>query len=236
MKRISMIVGMAVIAALVFRVPVANAGEHPGEEQKEHAGEKHKEHAGEEHKEHTGEKHKEHGGEEHKEHAGEEHKEHGGEEHKEHGGEKVDDDDKADEHSGLPVDRTRARMSASKAFGAAEIKLTLLAHIKTETQKNGGVFLIADPQEGNKQLALKFEKIHDPVRRIKGKGYFACSDFSIVGDTQGKLYDLDFWLNPVNGHLEITDTKIHKNPKLENGAWVKSARYTFVNDNPVVIQ
>lgn len=185
---------------------------------------KHNEHAGSavsSSGEHAG---KEHAGKDaSKEHAGKEHagkeagKEHAGKEHagKEHAGK---------EHAG----------SATKV-SAQNIKDAMNAHITAETAKGGGVFKIKD-EKTSENLELNFVKIHDPVRKIDGKGYFACTDFSVKGAPE-KLYDLDFWLNPgTDGKLAVTATKIHKHPKQTGGKWEKEARYTFENDKPVEIQ
>ncbi|NQV42298.1 MAG: hypothetical protein HQ506_08095 [Candidatus Marinimicrobia bacterium] len=145
------------------------------------------------------------------EHGGQEHggQEHGGQEHggQEHGGE------------------------AAQTFTAAEIKGAMNAYIAM--REDEGIFKIADEKTGE-ELQLKFVKIHDPVRKIEGKGFFACTDFEVVGES-GKLYDLDFWLNPENGKLKVTEEKIHKHPIKTDAGWEKKARYTFINDNPVEI-
>jgi hypothetical protein len=71
------------------------------------------------------------------------------------------------------------------------------------------------------------------VRQIDGNTYFACTDFAVIGEEK-KLYDLDFWLNPVSGALSVYEEKIHKEPRwsLIYG-WYKQPRYTFVNDQVV---
>lgn len=134
------------------------------------------------------------------------------------------------EHGGKPAKEHAGEKAAT--FTASQIKKAMQGHINKEIKNHGGVFLIKDPKQGNVELRLKFVKIHDPVRQIEGKGYFACTDFEVVGEP-GKLYDLDFWLNPRDGQLAVTETKIHKEPKLVDGQWAKTARYTFVNDKPV---
>lgn len=118
-------------------------------------------------------------------------------------------------------------------FNAQEIKDTMLAHIESKVQADNGVLKIYDDKV-SQILQLKFVKIHDPVRKIEGKGYFACTDFEVVGEA-GKLYDLDFWLSAQNGALVVTDTRIHKEPAGTRGAWEKKERYTFINDNPVEV-
>ncbi|NQV16893.1 hypothetical protein HQ531_15625 [bacterium] len=141
--------------------------------------------------------------------------EHGGQEHggQEHGGQ---------EHGGEAV----------QEFSAADIKGAMNVYITGREEE--GVFKIHDEKTGE-DLNLKFIKIHDPVRKIEGKGFFACTDFEVVGETD-KLYDLDFWLNPEDGTLKVYDEKIHKHPVAIEGGWEKKARYTFVNDNPVEIE
>ncbi|MDP2600367.1 MAG: hypothetical protein Q8P84_06505, partial [Deltaproteobacteria bacterium] len=141
-----------------------------------------------------------------------------------------------DEHAGKPAKKEHPgeEHAGSKApdFNAVQIKGAMKAHIEKNTKK--GVFAIQDPKT-QENLKLKFVKIHDPVRKIEGKGYFACTDFEVIGE-KGKLYDLDFWLNPKDGTLLVTETKIHKEPKKQGEGWVKVERYTFVNDKPVVIK
>ena len=157
-------------------------------------------------------------------------KEHAGKEHagKEHAGK---------EHAGTAATSPAASPAATpRTYNAAEIKAAMTEHIKTQTA-NGGVLAIKDEKTGE-DLKLEFVLIHDPVRVVEGKGYFACSDFKPKGDKAGKLYDLDFWLKPdASGKLAVYDTKIHKHP--EQGAdkkWTKKERYTFINDNPVEVK
>jgi len=112
-----------------------------------------------------------------------------------------------------------------------DIKAAMAAHIARRADANG-VFRLKDERTGE-TLQLKFVKIHDPVRKIDGNTYFACTDFAVIGKEK-KLYDLDFWMNPVDGTLTIYDEKIHKEPRwsLIYG-WYKQPRYTFVNDQVV---
>jgi len=123
---------------------------------------------------------------------------------------------------------------SAEAFTADQIKAAIRMYIKAKTQADGGVFTLHDDKTGQ-DLALEFVKIHDPVRKIEGKGYFACTDFRVQGEPQ-KLYDLDFWLNPEGGTLTVTRTSIHKEPKRVGTEWVEVPRYTFEGDNPVEVR
>ncbi|MEJ2621207.1 MAG: hypothetical protein P8163_13350 [Candidatus Thiodiazotropha sp.] len=109
-----------------------------------------------------------------------------------------------------------------------DIKSTMLQHIEDVVDENG-VFRLRDDKTGE-QLALRFVRIHDPVRQIGSDIYFACTDFHVLGEPD-KLYDLDFWMNDKTGQLKIYQSKVHKEPRwsLLYG-WYKQPRYTFVND------
>ncbi len=121
--------------------------------------------------------------------------------------------------------------AAAQQFYVEDIKAAMLAYIVAQVDTDG-VFHMRDDKTGE-TLALRFVKIHDPVRQIDGDTYFACTDFHVLGETE-KLYDLDFWLNPSTGHLAVYDSKVHKEPRrsLLYG-WYKQPRYTFVDDRVV---
>lgn len=110
-------------------------------------------------------------------------------------------------------------------FKAWEIKAAMHAHIAEKVKEGSGVFKLKDDKTGV-ELALEFVKIHDPVRKVEGEGYFACSDFRVVGEPE-KLYDLDFWLKQEGDKLVVTKTRVHKEPVKEGTQWVKKARYGF---------
>lgn len=135
----------------------------------------------------------------------------------------------ADEHPGEHPG------SEAKEFTASEIKKAMMDHINKGTKAGGGVFKLKDAGDGGKELSLKFAQIHDPVRKIAGKGYFACIDFQVSGGAKDQLYDIDFWLEPKDGKLVVTETKVHKVPVKNGGTWAKKERYNFDGDKPVVV-
>lgn len=145
------------------------------------------------------------------EHPGEEHpgEEHPGEEHPGEGAQ-------AQEGSGPDQN--------AQTFTAQQIKSALNSHIERTVQQGGGVFRITDETTGE-PLELTFVQIHDPVRKLEGRGYFACTDFQVRGGQT--VYDIDFWLNPQNGQLQVTETRIHKKDGVP--------RYTFHQDQIVEI-
>ncbi len=118
-----------------------------------------------------------------------------------------------------------------KTYYVKDIKKAMMDYIAEEIDENG-IFHMYDEKTGE-TIALKFVKIHDPVRVINSSTYFACTDFH-VADNPKKLYDLDFWMNPETGKLKVYRSKIHKEPRksLIYG-WYKQPRYTFVDDKVV---
>lgn len=121
----------------------------------------------------------------------------------------------------------------ARKFYVDDIKDAMHKHI-ANTVDGKGVFHLRDDRTGE-MLALRFVKIHDPVRKIDGQTYFACTDFAVEGEDD-KLYDVDFWMRPDGEVLAIYDTKVHKEPRrsLLYG-WYKYPRYTFVNDRVVTL-
>lgn len=119
--------------------------------------------------------------------------------------------------------------SSSGRYSAKQIKAAMREHIARRTRLGmPGVFEITDPRT-SRQLKLTFQKIHDPVRTLVGDFYFACTNFGTVGNPD-KTYDLDFWLQPLDGELRVYAENVHKLPVREDGAWGQQPRYNFVDD------
>ena len=113
-------------------------------------------------------------------------------------------------------------------FYVDDIKAAMTEHIQSLTVADGYWHTVDDKTLD--ELVLKFIQVHDPVRQINQGVYFACTDFHEQGNDE-KVYDMDFWLAPVDGVLKVFQTKVHKEPRhtLLYG-WYKHPRYTFVND------
>jgi transcription initiation factor IIE alpha subunit len=104
-----------------------------------------------------------------------------------------------------------------------QVESAVHEHIARATKD--GVLHVRDEKSG-RDLSLEFVEIHKPLRRLEGKGYFACSDFRERGSGE-KFYDLDFWLVEKDGRLDVTEVRIHKEPVEEDGRWVQVPRYSF---------
>ena len=127
-----------------------------------------------------------------------------------------------------PVFANEEAPAQKREYFADDIKETMIKYIQASVDADG-IFLMPDDKTGQ-TLALKFVKIHDPVRQIGTDIYFACTDFHVVGEPD-KLYDLDFWMNDKTGQLGVYKSKVHKEPRWSwLYGWYKQPRYTFVND------
>ncbi len=141
---------------------------------------------------------------------------------------------------GAPMERAGDALKppgqGSAAFTPEQAKVAVNDFIQAKLREGSGVYRLTDDKTGEK-LDLEFVdiaivsverlwRIHDPTRRVEGSGYFACTSFRPVGPDKEKLYDIDVWLSPREGKLEVTAVLIHKEPRWVGGKWVKVPRYT----------
>jgi hypothetical protein len=113
---------------------------------------------------------------------------------------------------------------AEKRVSTADISAGIKQNIEAETKKGSdGKFHVK--HEGQ-DLALNLIKVHDDrLQDLGGGKYFACVDMK---GTDGKIYDIDFFLTGEPGKMKVTDTAVHKvdgkplyNWKEESGKWNK---------------
>ena len=112
---------------------------------------------------------------------------------------------------------------AAKQVSTADISAGIKKNITADTNKSDGKFHVK--YEGQ-DLALDLIKVHDDRLQDLGDGkYFACVDMK---GTDGKTYDIDFFLTGQPGKMKVTDAAVHKidgkplyNWKEENGKWNK---------------
>ena len=113
---------------------------------------------------------------------------------------------------------------AEKQVSTADISAGIKTNIDAKSKKSpDGKFHVN--HEGQ-ALALDLVKVHDDrLQDLGGGKYFACVDMKA---TDGKTYDIDFFLNGQPGKMKVTETSVHKidgkpiyNWKEENGTWHK---------------
>ena len=113
---------------------------------------------------------------------------------------------------------------AEKGVSTADISAGIKKNIDGQSKKS------ADQKfhvkyEGQ-DLALDLIKVHDDrLSDLGGGKYFACVDMKA---TDGKTYDIDFFLTGQPGKMKVTETSVHKidgkplyNWKEESGKWQK---------------
>ena len=113
---------------------------------------------------------------------------------------------------------------AEKGVSTADISAGIKKNIDGQSKKS------ADQKfhvkyEGQ-DLALDLIKVHDDrLSDLGGGKYFACVDMKA---TDGKTYDIDFFLTGQPGKMKVTETSVHKidgkplyDWKEENGTWHK---------------
>jgi hypothetical protein len=112
----------------------------------------------------------------------------------------------------------------AKQVSTADISAGIKTNIETETKKGSdGKFHVK--YEGQ-DLALDLIRVHDDrLSDLGGGKYFACVDMK---GTDGKIYDIDFFLSGPPGKMKVTETSVHKidgkplyDWKEENGKWHK---------------
>jgi hypothetical protein len=109
----------------------------------------------------------------------------------------------------------------STADISAGIKSNIAA--KSKESPNGKFHVTYEGQD----LSLDLTKVHDDrLQDLGGGKYFACVDMK---GTDGKTYDIDFFLTGQPGKMKVTETSVHKidgkplyNWKEENGTWHKA--------------
>ncbi|MBT3269714.1 hypothetical protein HN371_21395 [Candidatus Poribacteria bacterium] len=137
-------------------------------------------------------------------------------------GEGADDED-CDEYpeDGDDVEDDDEEASAGPLTKEA-LAVAIKAHIDAATEAQGGHFHIEDHKAGV-QLTLNLDKVHEERLATLGDGvYFACSDFKA---TDGKMYDVDFFMADADEGLVMTELHVHK----EDGV----ARYTWHENSGV---
>ena len=106
----------------------------------------------------------------------------------------------AQEH---PTEHPKKEATLSPEVLAKEIE----QYVQNESKKNDGYFPFYD-EKTEKDLKLKLDKVHkDKLSKVDEDFYFACSDFK---GTDGKTYDLDFFMKETDSGLEVTQQTLHK--------------------------
>ena len=124
------------------------------------------------------------------------------------------------EHPEHPQKGKAGKKQVSKSDISAGIK----KNIDAETKKSSDGKFHVNYQ--SQDLALDLIRVHDDrLSDLGGGKYFACVDMK---GTDGKTYDIDFFLTGQPGTMTVTETAVHKidgkplyDWKEDNGKWRK---------------
>ena len=123
-----------------------------------------------------------------------------------------------------PASGTERPQAQAKEVSKADVSAGIKKHIGSETKKSADRKFHV--KYGGKDLALDLIRVHDDRLSTLGGGkYFACVDMKA---TDGKTYDIDFFMTGQPGEMKVTETSVHKingkplyNWKEVNGIWKK---------------
>lgn len=83
----------------------------------------------------------------------------------------------------------------------------LEGYAKEKAKEQGGWMIVPDTKT-NEDVKLRLHRIHrERLSKTADKTYFVCADFE---SSEGKRYDLDFWVKGDGDHLAVSDVTIHK--------------------------
>src|SRR5262245_65819870 len=124
----------------------------------------------------------------------------------------------------LPQGRTGAPQAAMTEATMSSVSAGLKEFISSYSAKSADKKFHMPYQK--KDLALELIRVHDDrFSNLGGNKYFACVDMK---GTDGKMYDIDFFMAVQGSKLNITETSVHKingkplyNWKQEGGVWKK---------------
>ena len=124
----------------------------------------------------------------------------------------------------LPQTRTGAPQAAMTEATTSNVSDGLKEFINRYSAKSADKKFHMPYQR--KDLALELVKLHDDrFSSLGGDKYFACVDMK---GSDGKVYDIDFFIRVQSGKLTVTETSVHKingkplyNWKEEKGVWKK---------------
>ncbi|MHC4415375.1 MAG: transglutaminase-like domain-containing protein [Planctomycetota bacterium] len=87
----------------------------------------------------------------------------------------------------------------------ADIQAGIEQHIDERTRAGGGYFRLSSGDTG---LSLKLVRVHtEYLANLGPRRHFACVD---LVDTEGDVYDVDFFLAGDPGSMRVTETTVHK--------------------------
>src|SRR5206468_976267 len=127
-------------------------------------------------------------------------------EHPEHPKKTAEQPKKGGEHPKQGAEHPKKGGAEAKQVSTADISAGIKKNIDAQTKKSSDSKFHVK-YEGQ-DLALDLVKVHDDrLSDLGGGKYFACVDMK---STDGKTYDIDFFLTGQPGKMKVTETSVHK--------------------------
>jgi hypothetical protein len=99
------------------------------------------------------------------------------------------------------------------------VAVFLEGYVAEEAKAHDGWYRIEDEKAG-RTLELRLDKIHrERLAKTAERTYFVCADFQTA---DGKLYDLDFWVEETDEGLTVTESMVHKEEGKPRYSWIEN--------------
>jgi transglutaminase-like putative cysteine protease len=104
------------------------------------------------------------------------------------------------------VPQAGADAAAVKATATiADVEKGIREYIQTKTKNDSGYFTLVND---SMHLKLRLVRVHtEYLSVLDSHSYFACVD---LADTNGDVYDVDFFLSGPTQNMQVTETTVHK--------------------------
>jgi hypothetical protein len=124
--------------------------------------------------------------------------------------------------SQIPAQPPQSPPATTREVSKADISAGIKRHLASERKKSADQRFHINYR--GKDLALDLIRVHDDrLSNLGGGKYFACVDMKA---TDGRVYDIDFFMAGQPGSMRVTETSVHKingkplyNWKEQNGVW-----------------
>ncbi len=105
----------------------------------------------------------------------------------------------------------------------ADIQTGIERHVEEQALKGGGYMKLPF---GERQLKLKLVRVHtEYLANLGPRRHFACVD---LADTDGQVYDVDFFMTGDPGAMTVTETTVHKTNGQPHYVWEQKPDKTWV--------
>lgn len=113
-----------------------------------------------------------------------------------------------DRHPDRHPRRNDAEDDTQPGFSISDISRAIHRHIEHRMEQNDGYLAVRDRETEETVKLTELVRVHeDRLSRVRPDRYFACVDLKT---SDGTLYDIDFFLEPSDNQLQVTETMVHK--------------------------